>query len=63
MIVKGSERRPFIFTFRFNIVLRDLYQADKIVMKIEEWEQKVQDGYVESFSRVLLSVLETSIVY
>ena len=63
MIVKGSERRPFIFTFRFNIVLRDLYQADEIVMKIEEWKQKVQDDYVESFSRVLLRVLETSVVY
>ena len=62
MRVKGSERRPFIFIFRLNIVLRDSYQADEIVMEIEEWKQKVADDYVKSFSRVLLGVLETSIV-
>ena len=60
--VKGSERRPFIFIFRLNIVLCDSYQADEIVMEIEEWKQKVPDDYVKSFSRVLLGVLETSIV-
>ena len=26
--IKWSERRPFIFVFRLNIVLRDSYQAD-----------------------------------
>ena len=35
-MVKGSERRPFIFSFRVNIVLRDSYQADEIVINIEE---------------------------
>ena len=40
--VKGSERRPFIFIFRLNIVLRDSYQADEIVMEIEEWKKKFQ---------------------
>ena len=60
--VKGSERRPFIFISRLNIVQRDSYQADEIIMKIEEWKQKVPDGYVNSFGRVLLGVLETSIV-
>ena len=60
--VKGSERRPFIFVFRLNIVLRDSYQANQIVMKIEEWKQKVPDDYVKNFSRVLLGVLETLIV-
>ena len=34
--VKGSERRPFIFTFRLNIVSHDSYQVDEIVMEIEE---------------------------
>ena len=35
---KGSERRPFILISRLNIVLRDSYQADEIVMEIEEWK-------------------------
>ena len=60
--VKGSERRPFIFISRLNIVQRDSNQADEIVMEIEEWEQNVVDDYVKSFSRVLLGVLETSIL-
>ena len=60
--VKGSERRPFIFISRLNIVQRDSYQADEIVMEIEEWKQKVANGYVKSFSRSLLGVLETSIL-
>ena len=62
MRVKGSERRPFVFIFRLNIALRDSYQADEIVMEIEEWKQKVPSDSVESFCRVLLSVLETSVV-
>ena len=62
MKVKGSERRPFIFISRLNIVQRDSYQADEIVMEVEEWKQKVVDDYVKSFSRVLLGVLETSIL-
>ena len=57
-----SERRPFVFIFRLNIVLWDSYQADEIVMEIEEWKQKVPSDSVKSFSKVLLSVLETSIV-
>ena len=60
--VKGSERRPFIFISRLNIVQRDSYQADEIVMQIEEWKQNVVDDYVKSFSRVLLEVLDTSIL-
>ena len=60
--VKGSKRRPFIHISRLNIVQRDSYQADEIVMKIEEWKQKVVDDYVKSFSRVLIGVLETSIL-
>ena len=39
--VKGSERRPFIFSFRLNYVLHDSHQVDEIVMEIEEWKQKV----------------------
>ena len=60
--VKVSERRPFIFISRLNIVQRDSCQADKIVMEIEEWKQKVADDYVKSYSRVLLGVLETSVL-
>ena len=60
--VKKLERRPVIFISRLNIVQCDSYQADEIVMEIEEWKQKVVDYYVKSFSRVLLSVLETSIL-
>ena len=30
---KGKGVRPFIFIFRLNIVLRDWYQADEIVME------------------------------
>ena len=56
--VKGSERRPFIFISRLNIVQRDSYQADEIVMEIEEWKQKVANDYVKSFSRVLLDVMD-----
>ena len=60
--VKGSETVPFIFIFRLNIVLRDSYQEDEIVMEIEEWKQKIPDKYVKNFIRVLLGVLETSVV-
>ena len=60
--VKLSERRPFIFISRLNIVQRDSYQADDIIMEIEEWKQKVVDDCVKSLSGVLLGVLETSIL-
>ena len=60
--IKGSEGRPFIFISRLNIVHRDSYQADEIVKEIEEWKQKVADDHIKSFSRVLLGVLETSIL-
>ena len=62
MKVKGSEGRPIIFIFRLNIVLHDSYQADEIVMEIEGWKQKVSGDPFKSFDRVLLSVLETSVV-
>ena len=62
--VKGSERRPIIFIFRLNIILHDSYQ-------VYRWNchgnrgmevQKVPGNYVKSFSRFLLSLLETSVV-
>ena len=62
MRVKGSERRPFIFISRLNIVQRDSYQADEIVMEIEECKKTFVNDYVKSFSRSLLGVLETSIL-
>ena len=43
-------------------VQRDSYQADEIVMEFEEWKQNIADDYVKSFSRILLGVLETSIL-
>ena len=46
MKVKGSERRPF-FIFRLNIVLRDLYQADEVVMEIEKLKQNVPGDAVK----------------
>ena len=36
--VKESERRPFIFIFRLNIVLFDSYQVDEVTMESEEWK-------------------------
>ena len=60
--VKATEKKPFIFISRLNIVQRDSYQANKIAMEIEEWKQKAADDYVKSFSRVLLRRLETSIL-
>ena len=62
MRVNGSERRPFIFISRLNIVQRHSYQADEIFMEIEEWKQKVVGDYIKSFNRVLLGVLVTSIL-
>ena len=56
MRLKGSERRPF-FIFRLNIVLHDSYQVDEM-----EWKQTVPGDYVKNFSRLLFSVLETSIL-
>ena len=38
--VKASERRPFIFIFRLNIVLHNSYQVDEMVMEIEKWKYK-----------------------
>ena len=61
-MIKRSERRSFVFIFRLNIDLCDSYQANEIVMEIEEWKQKVPDEYLKSFGRFLLGVLETSIV-
>ena len=56
MKIKESERRPFFFIFRRNIVLHDSCQADEIVTEIEEWKQKVLGVYVKSFRRVLKCV-------
>ena len=60
--VKGSERRPFIFISRLNIIQRVSYQADEIVIEFEEWKQNVVDDYVKSITRVLLGALEASIL-
>ena len=43
IMVKGSERRPSIFIFRFNIVQRDSYQADGIVMESEDGNKKLRE--------------------
>ena len=59
---RGVREETIFSIFRWNIVLQDSYQADEIVTEIEEWKQKVSDVCVKSFGRVLLSVLETSVV-
>ena len=48
--VKGSEIENFCF--RFNIVLSNLYRADKIATKTEERKQKIPNDYVKSFRKV-----------
>ena len=60
---KGVRKETIIFISRLNIVQRNSYQTDEIVMEIEEWKQKVADNFVKSYSRVLVCcVLETSIL-
>ena len=48
MMIKGSEGRPFNLNFRMNIALHYSYQAEEIVMGIEEWKKKLLDDYVKS---------------
>ena len=59
---KWVREETIFLIFRSNIVLHDSYQADEIVIEIEEWKQKVPSVCVKSFSRGLLNVLETSVV-
>ena len=59
---KRVREETIFLIFRSNIVLHDSYQADEIVIEIEEWKQKVPSVCVKSFSRGLLNVLETSFV-
>ena len=59
---KGVREEAIFLIFRWNVVLHDSYQADEIVTEIEEWRQKVPSVCVKSFSRVLLSVLDTLVV-
>ena len=59
---KGVREETIFLFFRWNIVLHDSYQADEISTEIEERKQKVPGVCVKSFSRFLLSVLETSVV-
>ena len=40
--VKGSERRPFIFVFRLNIVLHDSYQVKKLSLKSRNGNKRSQ---------------------
>ena len=48
MMIKRSEGRPFNLNFRLNIALHYSYQAEEIVMGIEEWKKKLLDDYVKS---------------
>ena len=59
---KGVREETIFLIFRWNVVLHDSYQAEEIVIEIEEWKQKVPGICVKSFGRVLLSVLEASVV-
>ena len=60
-----SERRPFIFIFRLNVVLSDSYQTDKIViwMEIEKWKQKVPDEGVGDINSILKKLYYMSFPY
>ena len=59
---EGVRDETVFLIFRWDIVLHGSYQADEIVIEIEEWKQKVPGVCLKRFSRVLLSVLETSVV-
>ena len=59
---KGVRKETIYFYFQIEIVHHDSYQADEIIMEIEEWKQKVAGVYAGSFSRGLLGVLETSVL-
>ena len=59
---KGVREETIFLIFRWNNVLHDSYQADEFVIEIEEWKQKVRSICFKSFSIVLLSVLEISVV-
>ena len=59
---KGVREETIFLIFSWNLVLHDLYQADEIATEIEEWKQNAPEVCVKSFSRVLLSVLEISVV-
>ena len=59
---KGVREETIFLIFRWNLVLHHSYQADEIATEIEEWKQNVPEVCVKSFSRVLLSVLEISVV-
>ena len=59
---KGVREETIFLIFRWNNVLHDSYQADEVVIEIEEWKQKVPVICIKSFSRFLLSVLEISVV-
>ena len=60
--VKWSERRRFIFIFRFNIVLHDSDQTDETVTGIEEWKEKFQATKSKPLVEFNLDVLEASVV-
>ena len=59
---KGVREETIFLIFSWNIVLYDSHQADGIVIEIEEWKQKLPGVCIKSFSRNLLSVLETPVV-
>ena len=59
---EGVTEETVFLIFRWDIVLHGSYQADEIVIEIEEWKQKVPGVCLKRFSRVLLSVFETSVV-
>ena len=59
---KGVREETIFLIFRWNTALHGSYQADEIVTEIEEWKQKVLGASVKSFRRILLSVLETSVI-
>ena len=45
---KGVRRRPFIFNFRLNIVLRDSYQANELFMELRNGNKSFQTNTLKA---------------
>ena len=51
--VSRSERRPFIFIFRPNIGLHDLYQVDENVIETEKSKQKLYQNLIKPVGYII----------
>ena len=53
---KGVREETIFLIFRRHIVLHDSYQADEIVIEVEEWKQKVPGVCVKNFIQKFYTV-------